>query len=99
MLMQAEKARGITFVVLAGAEPSLVPDLLAVCHEQMPLGAIATNGLKKIPASVGYKIHISVWGNDRTSLRIRNAKNMLRTPDRKLPRGSPGGFRVHVHAA
>ncbi len=76
-LMQAEKARGITFVVLAGAEPSLVPELCEVCYSQMPLGAIATNGIKRIPAKVGYKIHISVWGDDETSLRIRKAKNML----------------------
>jgi hypothetical protein len=26
---------------------------------------------------VGFKIHISVWGNDDTSLRVRNAKNLL----------------------
>jgi hypothetical protein len=26
---------------------------------------------------VGYKIHVSVWGNDATSLRIRQAKNLL----------------------
>lgn len=94
-LMRAEKARGITYVVLAGAEPSLVPELLAVCHEQMPLGAIATNGLKKIPASVGYKIHISVWGNDQTSLRIRNAKNML---ERQIEnyRGDPRAVFVYT---
>lgn len=77
-LMQAEKARGITYVVLAGAEPSLVPELLDVCYQEMPLGSIATNGYRKIPESVGYKIHISVWGNDETSLRIRKAKNLLR---------------------
>jgi MoaA/NifB/PqqE/SkfB family radical SAM enzyme len=76
-LMEAEKARGITFVVLAGAEPSLVPELCAVCFEVMPLGAIATNGLKRLPAEVGYKLHISVWGDDETSHRIRGAKNML----------------------
>ena len=76
-LMQAEKARGITYVVLAGAEPSLVPELLNVCYSEMPLGSIATNGFKKIPESVGYKIHISVWGNDQTSLRVRKAKNLL----------------------
>ena len=76
-LMQAEKARGITYVVLAGAEPSLVPELCRVCFEEMPLGAIATNGLKLIPPEIGYKIHISVWGNDATSLRIRKAGNML----------------------
>jgi len=77
-MMQAEKARGITFVVLAGAEPSLVPELCRVCHQEMPLGAIATNGLKPIPTDINYKIHISVWGVDATSLETRNAKDMLR---------------------
>lgn len=77
MLMQKEKARGITYVVLAGAEPSLVPDLLHVCYQEMPLGCIASNGFKYIPESVGYKIHISVWGNDETSSRVRRAKNLL----------------------
>ena len=76
-LFRQEKARGITFVVLAGAEPSLVPDLLHACYEEIPLGCIATNGLKRIPESVGYKIHISVWGNDDTSFKIRKAKNLL----------------------
>lgn len=77
-LMRAEKERGITYVVLAGAEPSLVPELLDVCYSEMPLGSIATNGFKKIPESVGYKIHISVWGNDITSERVRKAKNLLK---------------------
>jgi len=76
-LMQAEKARGITFVVLAGAEPALVPDLCQVCFEELPLGAIATNGLKPIPSAIGYRIHISVWGNDATSRRLRGAGHML----------------------
>ncbi len=76
-LMRSEKARGITFVVLAGAEPSLVPELLDVCYAELPLGAIATNGLRPIPASVGYRIHVSVWGTDETSHRIRGAKHML----------------------
>jgi len=80
-LMRAEKARGITYVVLAGAEPALVPELLQVCHEEMPLGAIATNGVKRIPETVGYRIHISVWGNDETSLRVRRSRNLL---DRQL---------------
>ncbi|MGV8058160.1 MAG: radical SAM protein [Smithellaceae bacterium] len=77
-LMQSEAARGITYVVLAGAEPSLVPELLDVCYQEMPLGSIATNGFKKIPDSIGYKIHISAWGNDKTSLRVRKAKNLLK---------------------
>ena len=76
-LFRSEKARGITFVVLAGAEPALVPALLATCFAEIPLGAIATNGLIPIPAGVGYRIHISVWGNDVTSQRIRGAAHML----------------------
>ncbi|MFZ0614148.1 MAG: radical SAM protein [Desulfobacterales bacterium] len=76
-LMQAEKKRGITYVVLAGAEPALVPDLCEACYREMPLGAIATNGLVPIPPSIGYRIHISVWGSDETSRRIRKAGNML----------------------
>jgi organic radical activating enzyme len=77
-LMRAEKERGITYVVLAGAEPALVPDLLQVCHDEMQLGSIATNGVKFIPPSVSYKIHISVWGDDETSSRVRGAKHLLR---------------------
>jgi MoaA/NifB/PqqE/SkfB family radical SAM enzyme len=76
-LMKAEKKRGITYVVLAGAEPSLVPERLEACFQEIPLGSIATNGFKKIPESVGYKIHISVWGNDETSSRVRKAKGLL----------------------
>lgn len=76
-LMRAEKARGITYVVLAGAEPSLVPELLKVCFGEMPLGCIATNGVRRIDPAVGYKIHISVWGNDATSLRVRQSPELL----------------------
>jgi len=76
-LMQSEKKRGITYVVLAGAEPSLVPDLCQTCFDAIPLGAIATNGLRRIPGETAYRIHVSVWGNDRTSRRIRNAEDML----------------------
>jgi uncharacterized Fe-S cluster-containing radical SAM superfamily protein len=76
-LLEAEKERGITFVVLAGAEPSLVPDLCRACYDVIPLGAIATNGLKPIPAEIDYRIHISTWGNDQTSLAVRKAPDML----------------------
>lgn len=76
-LIRAEKERGVTYVVLAGAEPSMVPDLLHICYNEIPLGAIATNGLKRIPESVGYRLHISVWGNDETSQKVRHAKDML----------------------
>ncbi len=76
-LMEAEKERGITFVVLAGAEPSYVPELCKTCYDTIPLGCIASNGLMPLPKEIDYRIHISVWGNDATSLEIRKAKNML----------------------
>ncbi|MFH2005520.1 MAG: radical SAM protein [bacterium] len=76
-LMQREKERGITYVVLAGAEPALNPQVLQACHDVMPLGCIATNGAKHIAGSVGYKIHISVWGDDDTSQRVRRARDLL----------------------
>ena len=77
-LMRREKERGITYVVLAGAEPSLVPELLDVCFTEMPLGCIATNGFHRIDPGVGYRIHISVWGNDETSRKVRKAGELLR---------------------
>jgi hypothetical protein len=76
-LLESEKKRGITFVVLAGAEPSLAPELCEACHQVIPLGAIASNGLKALPPEIDYRVHISVWGNDQTSLAIRKAPDML----------------------
>ena len=76
-LFLAEKERGVTFVVLAGAEPSLVPELCRACYQTIDLGAIATNGIKAMPEDIGYRLHISVWGNDQTSAEIRKAENML----------------------
>ncbi len=76
-LFEAEKERGVTFAVLAGAEPSLVSNLCEICYKVIPLGTIASNGLKPIPRAIDYQIHISVWGNDRTSQIIRKAPDML----------------------
>jgi MoaA/NifB/PqqE/SkfB family radical SAM enzyme len=70
-LLQAEKDRGVTFVVLAGAEPGLVPELCLACYEVIPLGCIASNGLRRFPEEIGYKIHISVWGDDAESKKYR----------------------------
>lgn len=94
-LMQAEKARGITYVVLAGAEPSLVPELCRICFEVFPLGSIASNGLKPIPSDIRYKIHISVWGNDKTSALIRGAKDML-VRQVEIYRGDPRAIFVYT---
>ncbi len=80
-LFQSEKERGITFVVLAGAEPALVPEFCKIAYDIIPHGAIATNGIVLIPKDIQYKIHISVWGDDEYSLTYRRVKNCL---DRQL---------------
>jgi MoaA/NifB/PqqE/SkfB family radical SAM enzyme len=62
-LLQRERDRGITYVNLAGAEPSLVPQVLRACYETIPLGTIFTNGLRKIHPDIRYRLHLSVWGD------------------------------------
>jgi hypothetical protein len=61
--MAEEKARGINYVNLAGAEPALAPKILAACYEVIPLGNIFSNGLRKIDPALRYRLHLSVWGD------------------------------------
>ncbi|HKC63625.1 MAG TPA: radical SAM protein [Pyrinomonadaceae bacterium] len=69
--MELEKERGINYVNLAGAEPALVPDILSACFQTIPLGTVFTNGLRKIDPAVGYRIHISVWGDAKGDPKYR----------------------------
>lgn len=68
---QGEKERGITYVVLAGAEPGVVPKILQACYDVIPLGSIASNGLKRIAPEVGYRLHLSVWGDSEGDPKYR----------------------------
>ncbi|TCS41942.1 radical SAM protein [Reinekea marinisedimentorum] len=60
-----EQERGINYFNLAGAEPALVPDLLFAAWNVLPFGTIFTNGLKLIDREINYRIHISVWGDEK----------------------------------
>lgn len=60
---EQEKQRGITYVVLAGAEPALVPQVLQACYDVIPFGSIASNGLRRIDPALRYRVHLSVWGD------------------------------------
>jgi sulfatase maturation enzyme AslB (radical SAM superfamily) len=76
-LLDREKARGINYVNLAGAEPALVPRVLRACYESIPLGTIFTNGLKRIETDIPYRIQISIWGDhtgDPTYRRYANGR-------------------------
>lgn len=65
----AEAARGVNYPQFSGGEPSLNRDALAVAARHWSSGIVYTNGLKKIPDGIPFRIAISVWGakepNDR----------------------------------
>jgi hypothetical protein len=77
---EEEKKRGITYVVLAGAEPSLSPKILRACYDVIPLGTIASNGLRKIDPALRYKVHLSVWGDGVGDPKYRKYQNGKQGP-------------------
>ena len=76
-----EKERGINYVNLAGAEPSLAQKVLRACYHVIPLGTVFTNGLRAIEADIGYRIHISVWGDTAGDSEYRRYANGELGPD------------------
>ncbi|NOY62739.1 MAG: hypothetical protein GXP10_06240 [Gammaproteobacteria bacterium] len=60
---QREAKRGVNFAYIAGAEPSLVPDRIIAAWQAIGNGVVFTNGIRYIDHDVGFKIHISVWGD------------------------------------
>ncbi|MEQ1887440.1 MAG: hypothetical protein ABL967_20445 [Bryobacteraceae bacterium] len=68
----AEQARkGVTFASLAGAEPALEQERLAIANRHIPRGAIFTNGTIRIRPSINYRIVISIWGDADTTEAFR----------------------------
>jgi hypothetical protein len=74
-LFAREAARGVNFVYLAGAEPTLEMARIRAAHAHIPRGTVFTNGTRRIPAEIGYRIHISLWGAPRENARLRGADN------------------------
>lgn len=72
---EQEKQRGISYVVLAGAEPALVPKVLKACYDVISLGTIASNGLRPIDPSIRYRVHLSVWGDSSGDPKYRKYAN------------------------
>jgi MoaA/NifB/PqqE/SkfB family radical SAM enzyme len=72
--LEAEQARGTTYVTVAGGEPALMPDRLLKLHRRfrtMPF----TNGMVLIPKA-GFEdmpIAVSVWGDHATDTRLRGS--------------------------
>lgn len=68
----AEKARGTTYMTVAGGEPALMLDRLRKLHRNFRVMPF-TNGLKKIPVE-GFEtmpIALSVWGGHETDKMLR----------------------------
>lgn len=71
--LSAERARGINYIYLGGAEPSLRPVVLAICYDFISKGLVFTNGIKKIDPAIRYRLHVSIWGNDMHENAVRGA--------------------------
>lgn len=69
----AEAARGINYVEVAGAEPSLVESKLVVMARHIPRGVIYTNGTRKLTRELNYRLQISLWGLPEESAKLRGA--------------------------
>lgn len=72
-LFDHERDRGINFVYMAGAEPSMTPDRIQAAWERIPTGVVFTNGTRRIDPAIGYRLHISLWGVGDTSSTLRGA--------------------------
>ena len=71
----SEYDRGVNYPVFSGGEPSLNPAALRTAARYWTNGIIYTNGVKKIPAEVTFRIAISVWGARARNERLRGAQS------------------------
>jgi hypothetical protein len=69
----AEVARGVTYPVIAGGEPSLNPAALRIAARYWRSGIIYTNGARRIPDDVPFRVAVSVWGAKERNDRLRGA--------------------------
>lgn len=72
-LFQREAERGVNFAYVAGAEPSLVPQRIRAAQRHIPNGVVFTNGTKRLPDDIRYRIHVSIWGLGEDSAMLRGA--------------------------
>ncbi|MCF3933033.1 radical SAM protein [Acuticoccus sp. M5D2P5] len=68
---RAERDRGVTMGYFLGAEPSMEPKRLVAGAKYIPHGNVGTNGTKKIPEEVPFRIQISIWGDEATDKKLR----------------------------
>src|SRR5215467_2687767 len=72
-LFASERARGVNFAYLAGAEPALAPERLRLAAQHIGRGVIFTNGTVRIDERLPFLLHISVWGDEASTPALRGA--------------------------
>jgi hypothetical protein len=70
-----EVARGVNYPVFSGGEPSLNVVALRAAAKHWSDGIIYTNGIKKIPVEVPFRIAISVWGAKSRNETLRGSQS------------------------
>lgn len=74
----SERVRGVNLAMLAGAEPSLLLDRLRIAQRHIPYGVVYTNGVRRVPDDIRYKIHLSAWGVGNTDRDVRGVESFSR---------------------
>jgi hypothetical protein len=73
---QRERERGITYAIIIGGEPTLIPDRVAAFVDVMDYVTISTNGLKRLPRE-GFErvaVQISLFGGGKLDDDLRAIK-------------------------
>jgi MoaA/NifB/PqqE/SkfB family radical SAM enzyme len=74
-LFAAEVARGVTYPIFSGAEPSLNQAPLRIAARHWRHGAVFTNGIKRIDPSLPFRVVVSLWGGRQANQRLRGANS------------------------
>lgn len=61
-LFASERARGVTYPILGGAEPALNQDVLIAASNIWHTGMIHTNGTIRINEKIPFRLYVSLWG-------------------------------------
>lgn len=69
----AEVARGVTYPIFSGAEPSLNQAPLHVAARHWRYGAVFTNGIKAIDRELPFRVVVSLWSGPKGAHKLRGA--------------------------
>ncbi|MGI3165479.1 hypothetical protein [Pseudooceanicola sp. 200-1SW] len=72
-MFAGEKQRGVTYPLLAGAEPSLEQKTLRIASTYWQNGMVHTNGIKPIDPALPFRLYVSVWGARELTAKWRGA--------------------------